>query len=238
VRNQSAAPVSIGYAVPGLVDARATVDRGNPFISTFYQKFIGAGSRFNYLVRSTAAGTYQVRVNIGNGNGQSQPLQVYLNNSLVKQVNAPATTEGIFKDTAPVSLSLNQGLNVLRLVVPTERPYDLNYLKVTPTSGTITPASLPNASFYSFAESILPGQPYTQTFKVSDAVTPANQIAVTATSDNPILLPNSSIAIQSGSFDNGANNRRLSFTPAAGKTGTVNITLTLTNGQGVERQLA
>jgi len=62
-------------------------------------------------------------------------------------------------------------------------------------------------------------------FTVNDADTGASSLSVSATSSNPTLVPNANIVL-GGS---GAN-RTVTITPAAGQTGTAQITLTVSDG--------
>lgn len=63
-------------------------------------------------------------------------------------------------------------------------------------------------------------------FFVGDALTPAGDLSVTATSSNASLVPNSAIV-----FGGSGANRWLRATPAAGQTGTTTITVTVSDGQ-------
>ena len=65
-------------------------------------------------------------------------------------------------------------------------------------------------------------------FTVSDPETPANQLTVTATSDNLALVPNGGTNIVVTS-DAGGTNRTLAIIPQSGQTGQVDITLTVSN---------
>jgi hypothetical protein len=66
-------------------------------------------------------------------------------------------------------------------------------------------------------------------FLVSDAVTPATSLVVTATSGNTTLVPNSPANLTLAGTD---TNRTLTVTPAAGEQGTANIDVVVTDGNG------
>ena len=88
-------------------------------------------------------------------------------------------------------------------------------LNMAPTVSTI-----PN-------KSTVVGTPATVTFTVADDNTPAGSLVVSASTDNATLLPGTLSVTNS----NGACSLVLS--PAAGQTGTANVTVTVTDGDGV-----
>jgi hypothetical protein len=70
------------------------------------------------------------------------------------------------------------------------------------------------------------GGPYS--FIVTDALTPAASLTVTATSSNQTLLPNANVVLGgSGNF------RAVTVTPVTGQSGTATVTVTVTNGAGL-----
>lgn len=64
-------------------------------------------------------------------------------------------------------------------------------------------------------------------FLVSDVETPAGDLVVTATSDNPALVPNNPANL---TFGGAGENRTLTVTPAAGQQGLVQIEVVVTDG--------
>jgi autotransporter-associated beta strand protein len=68
-------------------------------------------------------------------------------------------------------------------------------------------------------------------FGVWDAETPLNALTVSATSSNTMLLPNANITLAGGGVD-----RTFSLSPAAGQSGTSNVTITVTDAQGQQAQ--
>jgi autotransporter-associated beta strand protein len=68
-------------------------------------------------------------------------------------------------------------------------------------------------------------------FGVFDAETALSSLTISATSSNTTLLPNANIALGGSGID-----RTFSLTPAAGQSGTSNVTITVTDAQGVQTQ--
>jgi hypothetical protein len=64
-------------------------------------------------------------------------------------------------------------------------------------------------------------------FLISDVETPAGSLTVSATSDNPTLVPNVPANL---TFGGSGENRTLTVTPAAGQQGTANIEVVVTDG--------
>ncbi len=62
-------------------------------------------------------------------------------------------------------------------------------------------------------------------FTIADPETPANQLSVSASSSNTILLPNASIR-----FGGSGGNRSIKLRPAANKTGSTTLTVTISDG--------
>lgn len=62
-------------------------------------------------------------------------------------------------------------------------------------------------------------------FSVADSFTPAGSLVVTGSSSNTVLVPNGAIVLGGTGKD-----RTVSVTPAAGRTGTADITLTVSDG--------
>jgi hypothetical protein len=157
--------------------------------------------------------------------GDAHPLEVLLNHSAAGTITSPKTQNGAFADSEPLALNLKEGLNLLRLQVPVNRPYDIDSLKIT-SAGAPLKNTLPQTNFNGFQRDIESGATYTEFFNVSDGETAADKIKVTATSTNQTLVPNANIKVEAGEFKNEWNtvfNRRLTVTPAAGKIGDTRI---------------
>ena len=65
-------------------------------------------------------------------------------------------------------------------------------------------------------------------FTISDQETPAASLAVTGKSSNLTLVPNANIV-----FGGGGGNRNVTITPATGKSGTANITISVSDGTNI-----
>ena len=149
VRIAPRAVLSTGSALPSEIDARdfsgASEPLANPFI-----RYIGSGSKFDYLVRVAQQGKYLLRVSISTDKPGTK-LNILVNNSPVQTIAVPSydanAPEDTFRDTAPVTLVFPAGLSVIRLHVPTERPYNINSLKVTRSDGTGIIATQPMSPF-------------------------------------------------------------------------------------------
>ncbi len=230
--------VRIGNKVPGYIDARAVADNDPPFHSSFLQRFIGAGSTFHYLLNAPKAGTYQISLQVGNGDGKIEPLELSANNGGLVTLEAPATVSGTWAYTKAQNVILHPGLNGLEIVVPTERPYELNLIKVALANGSGAGVSPASSDFYSFYDSVAQGGTLVKLFNVSDPVTAATAITTSAASDNPILLPSSGVTVAKGDFTDqwgGHYNRKLTLVPAAKQSGTATVTLTLINSGNISR---
>ena len=220
-------------ASSGVSHPRGNEPQTNPFI-----RYIGTGSKFDYLVRVAQAGRYILRVSI-DAEKPGTNLDILVNNSPVQTVIVPArganVPENTFRDTTPITLLLPAGLSVIRLHVPSERPYNINSLKVTRLDGTGIAAAQPMFGGFQFfwQQETSPGKPVTQQFSVSDAKTPASELLVSAHSDDPKLLPETSIVLARDPKNAG----KFTFTaaPEPGKVGQVNIIFTVRNAAGLTR---
>ena len=135
----------------------------------------------------------------------------------------------------PSPLTLPAGLSVIRLHVPTERPYHVNSLKLTRADGSGIPATLPTFGGFQFywQEAVAPGVPYSQSFTVGDDKTPPENLVVTARSDNPTLVPDTNVVLTRDPKNAQAFN--FTVTPSAGQTGKATITFTVKNAAGLTR---
>lgn len=240
VRRGARPPITVGAPVPGEIDARARFGETPPYNSTTLIRFIGKGSRFEYLIRAAKSGIYQLRISgATTSTGTAKPVAVYLNNALVQNAQIPATAnDTTLADSPPVALKLNAGLNAIRLLVPDERSVNLNSLKLT-LGDTKLANTLPTTDFYAYGGDATSSAPYTNLFNVSDAETPASDIAVSATSDNTKVVPNANIVLEKGDFAQWGNkyNRKMTITPVAGQSGKANILVTIKDGNGLSRTL-
>lgn len=156
-------------------------------------------------------------------------------------------------ESAPESLLLRASSSNLRLVAPDQIRFagaaEVRSVTVHPTPGEqgeaqirITVSDGLNESASEFplrvgfpSVSNIPDQvasspcpPLVIPFTVNDAESPAGQLQVTAVSDNPLLLPSSSVAL----YGSGAD-RSLRLEPAPGRTGTANLKLAVSDGANI-----
>ena len=245
IRNGAKPRPTAGVSVPGEIDARYSVFGPGQFSGSYDVRFISAGSTFDYLFNASTAGNYKIVVNAGNNGVGAAPIQIYVNDTLAGTDTVPAAPYGVYNDTPGLTAAFNAGLNTVRIVVPQGRPgpdtYTLNTIKVENADGSGIANTLPySPDFYSFQPQIGANMNYFVQFNVGDKETAASGIAVTATSDNPALVPNVNIQVQTGAFRNqygNTFNRQLIITPLADQTGSANITVTLTDGGGLSRLL-
>jgi hypothetical protein len=217
----------MGVTLPAHIDARARIGATPPFGDPFL-RYIGENSSFDYLLNAPAAGHYELRVALATEQ-PDRKLDVLLNHRPAGTITARASKQG-FTDSQPLVLNLKTGLNLVRLHVPTNRPYNIESLKVTPVGGAPLKNTLPQSTFNGFQRDIEPGASYVELFNVSDAETPLEQLKVTATSNNPILLPTGSVRIESGEFKSEWNQvftHQLTVTPAIGQTGRARVLVTV-----------
>ena len=231
------AVLSTGSALPSEIDARDFSGANEPLANPFI-RYIGSGSKFDYLVRVAQPGKYLLRVSIS-ADKPGTKLDILVNNSPLQTIAVPThdanTPEDTFLDTAPITLLLPAGLSVIRLHVPTERPYNINSLKVTRSDGTGIAATQPMFGGFQFfwQQETSPGKPVTQQFSVSDAKTPASELLVAVRSDNPELLPKTNLVLARDPKD--AANFTFTATPVSGQAGKANLIFTVRNAAGRAR---
>lgn len=232
----------VGFRVPGEIDARAHTRATPPYRSSMDVRFIAAGSRFDYVVAVPQTGAYALTISVGNSGPEARPLDVFVDGARVQTLSAPPTkSDTVFAGTLPATVNLSAGLHLVGLRVPDDRPYNLNALRLTRSGKNALPNTLPTTDFFAFEPSVARGAAYTNLFTVRDAeTTDAARLRVSATSDNQTLVPDAAIKIETSAFagDYGYHgNRRLTLTPAPGRTGQANVTLTVADSGGLRRSL-
>lgn len=236
-----AAPAIIATAVPSEIEARAHLGATPPFGSSADVRYIRKDSTFDYLVRPAQAGAYQLRVSAANGSKAPKALEIWVNDELAQIASvAPTANWETFADTPAVRLQLKAGLNVVRLHVPDERPYNLNSLKFVEANGSGLAHTLPTTDFSVFMPTITNGTTFTNLFSVAQAETPADKLAVTVTTENRALVPEANVKIEAGEFRSqwgGRYNRRLTIVPAEGQTGEARFTLSIKDPDGGGRSV-
>lgn len=109
--------ITAGALLPAQVDARVYVGATQPF-SDPYLRYVRTGWTGDYLVRTKAAGTYTLKLNINTGISGNK-LQVFVNGNVIQTLDIPSRGDwSTFADTPAISLRLNAGLNVVRLTLP------------------------------------------------------------------------------------------------------------------------
>lgn len=237
VRTSPRHAVTIGGAVPGEVDARFSLGRNNPNTDPFL-RYLAADSKFDYLVRASRAGTCSLRVSIA-GEKPNTKLDVLVNDSPIASLDVPQIADNDngekFADTLPLPLTLPAGLSVIRLHVPTERPYHMNSLRLTRADGSGIAATLPTFGGFQFYWQVAgaPGVPFSQSFTVNDDKTAPENLVVTARSDNAALVPDVNVVLTRDPKN--AHTFAFTVTPVAGQTGKANVTFTVKNAAGLSR---
>jgi hypothetical protein len=209
-----------------------------PFWDPFVQ-YIAAGTALNYVVRADSAGAYKLTVN-GSAFAANAMINVFVNGDLARSVSIPyssASPGDVFADSDAIDVNLNQGLNGIRLVVPANRPYNLNVVRVDKAAGgaaTSRPMMpLVSKVDFPFRNTLVLGGMFLGHFSVSDLLTAPGDLLVTATSDNPTVVPPSAITILRAPLDPGAVT--LTVKPVA--RGSANISLAVTNNAGLQRTM-
>lgn len=234
VRSSPLPAVTVGSVLPGEVDARAYMGSNKPYVDP-YVRYIGANSNFDYPIRVPKSGTYNLKVSIGTST-PGATLDVLVNTSAVATASVPSSSsEDTFVDTAAIPLNLQAGLNVVRLHVPTNRPYNINSLKFYKADGSGISNTLPMLGGFGFSwqQTIARNTSFSQSFTVNDAETHPANLIVSGSSDNTTLVPKANIVLTRSS----TNPRNFSFTvnPAPNKTGVANITISVKDGGGLTR---
>ena len=175
IRSEAKPRPTVGLALPGEIDARLHSGGGIVNSGGYYIRFIGAGSTFDYLVNAPAAGNYKIVVSAGDGNSSNQPIDISLNDTPVGEDQVPAANDNQFHDTPGIVAAFNAGLNVVRLSVPNNRPYNINSLKIENADGSGVPNAIPLSNFFAFYPEIFANQTYSNTFEVHDDLTAVRQ---------------------------------------------------------------
>jgi len=233
---QKSGGAMLGSLLPGEIDARAYVLNSPPFRGSRVN-YIDADRSFSYLLTAPKAGTYVLKVS-ATADKPGQTLEAFVNHQAAGSLTIHENKDQPTADSTPLPIALKAGLNLLRLHVPTYRPYDLNSIRISPV-GQELKNTMPIFDLNVWEEDVKPGERFVRNFKVSDFQTPATGLKVRATSDNAELTPDSAIRVETGEFKdewNNIYNRRLTVTPMAGQSGEAMITLTLSDADGATRQ--
>jgi len=239
VRRSPLPAIAVGALLPGELDARSNLGSNTPFVDP-YVRYIAAGSKYDYLLRVPSAKTYNLKVSVGSSS-DGQTLDVLVNNHKEATVAVPNNGKSdygdTFADTAPIPLKLQAGLNVVRLFVSANRPYNLNSLKFYNADGSGISNTLPmlGACEFYWQETIEKNSLFSHQLTVDDVETSPAELIVSGSSDNLTLVPKEAIT-----FTRDPKNSRLitfTVTPRANQTGVATITLTARDLGGLSRSV-
>ena len=226
---------SLGFPVPGEIDARVFIGSNIPLRGSRVGN-IDADRSFTYVLNADRAGKYDFKVSATTDKADMR-LEVFVNHEAVGSVTINPHKDQPAADSSMIPIDLVAGVNLLRVLVPFNRSYDLNSLKITRADAPLK-NQMPIFDLSASEEEIQPGASLMRDFRVFDFETPVADLVVTAVSDNPALIPDSALKIESGGFKGEYGNvysRRLTVTLAAGKTGEANVILTLADAGGAKR---
>ena len=216
--------ITLGAPTPALIDAREFVGSGADWSTANpYLRYLNLNDSFDYLVRTPTAGTGKFRVKASTALVGSK-IKVLVNNVLIGALIAPNTGgEELFSWTPTLDIPLNAGLNTVRIVVATDRGYNISTVQATGPNDSLPPeiGVVPD-------QKVLSGTATNpQAFLLSDADTDLTKLTVTASSDNKSLVPDANIRVTGL-----AATRTVVVKPAFSSSGTANITLTVSDGSG------
>ena len=229
---------SLLASVPGEIDALALI-RGE--VPVRHSRLgLREKESAQYVFNAAKAGNYELSVSAMTDKTGEQ-LEVFINHKSAGSVTIEPHGERPVADSTVLPIELKEGLNTLRLQPPGKTSYGINSIKIT-AAGQPLKNTLPVFDLQAWDERLKPGETsFVCDFRVKDTETPFEELALTATSDHPKLIPDANIRIESGEFkgDYGnVYNRRLTVTPVAGEKGSAVILLTLRDAQGLTRQQA
>lgn len=232
VQSWQAAPEKImAQAVPGEFCGReciGVVTHDRETVTQFWNR----GGEASYFITPPAAGKFMLQVN---GKGASNTLkgaEVFLNDESVGTMAFPQATakQDALVQSQPFPLNLKQGLNTLRIVQAKGDGFTLDTLRITNPDGSGIHHTLPFCDAIIMGMDVEPGKTAEKSFHVSDTETPAEQIKVTAVSQNLKTLPADAISIETGA--DGV--RKLSI-KHPGQAGAADVVVTITNNAGLSR---
>jgi hypothetical protein len=119
---------------------------------------------------------------------------------------------------ANVTVTVNDGQSANNLF---SRVFTINVGLIRPPPSNTPPAISPIASQSTTQDVAIAAIPFT----IGDQESPASSLTLSASSSNPTLIPNGNIV-----FGGSDSNRTVTLTPAVGKSGTANITITVNDG--------
>lgn len=227
----------------GTATITVTVNDGQPQNNTFSRSFVVTVNSLNKPPTLNAIGSVAVNQNAGT---QSVPLSGISSGSASEHqtltVSAVSDNPGVVPNpivayTSPassgtlyytpatdamgqanitVTVNDNQSANNLF-----SRIFTINVGLIRPPPTNTPPVISPIASQSTTQDVAIAGIPFT----IGDQESPASSLTLSASSSNPTLIPTANIV-----FGGSDSNRTVTLTPAAGKSGSANITVTVSDG--------
>lgn len=225
----------MGFPVPGEIDARVFIGSNIPLRGSRVGN-IDANRSFLYVLNADKAGKYDFKVS-ATTEKEEMKLDVFVNHQAAGSVSINPHKDQPAADSSAIPIDLAAGVNLLRVLVPFNRSYDLNSIKIT-RAGQPLKNSMPILDLSAWEDDLKGGEGLTRNFRAFDLETPAADLVVSLSSDNSALVPDSALKSESGEFKGQYNelyNRRLTLTPTAGQTGVANITVTAFDADGTKR---
>jgi hypothetical protein len=146
----------------------------------------------------------------------SSPIVSYTSPSATGMLFFTPATDAMGE--AVITVTVNDGQSANNLV---SRNFTVTVGVIRPPPSNSAPVISPIASQSTTQDVAIASIPFT----IGDQETPASSLTLSASSSNPTLIPNANIV-----FGGSESNRTASITPAPGKGGTANITVTVNDG--------
>jgi hypothetical protein len=222
VLNAPVPAVTIGTLTPGVNDARDYIGSSADWNTRDpYLRWLNTDTSFDYLFRTPTAGNGLFRAKFATSQTGAK-LRVFVNNTLAGDVTAPNTgSDEVFAWSPTLKVPLNAGLNVVRIVVVTNRGYNIGAVQVAGVNDKFPPEITP------LVDQTAPVGTTTsaQAFKISDPDTAVAGLTVTAKSDNQTLVPDANIRLTGTT-----TTRSITVKPASAAAGSANITVSVSDG--------
>ena len=186
------------------------------------------GSTIDYLLQTTNAATYSVTLSLTNATAGTR-LQILVDDQLRGTVTFPGSNG----NTPAVPVTLGPGLHTMRLaeVVANGGLWSVVSLEIRTTSSPPDPNTAPVISL--IGDQVInqdtPTAPIP--FTIADAET--GELILSASSSNADLVPPSNVV-----FHGNGPNRTLVINPAAGQSGTAQITISVADSGGLSNAVS
>jgi len=226
----------------GTATITVTVNDGQAQNNTISRSFVVTVNSLNKAPTLNAIGNVAVNQNSGThsvalsgisaGTGEHQTLIVSAVSdspsvvpSPIVSYTSPATTGTLYfapatdaMGQANITVTVNDGQSANNLF---SRVFTINVGVIRPPPTNTPPVISAIANQSTTQDVAIAAIPFT----ISDQESPASSLTLSASSSNPTLIPTGNIV-----FGGSDGDRTVSLTPAAGKSGTANITLTVGDG--------